>query len=74
MLGLVEDAREAGLDVTFDGYPYAYSSTRLNIVIPQWAFDGGLAALRRNLADPDGARPDEEGDGRRGRRRGTTCG
>ena len=52
MLGLVEDAREAGLDVTFDGYPYAYSSTRLNIVIPQWAFDGGLPALRRNLADP----------------------
>jgi N-acyl-D-amino-acid deacylase len=53
MLGLVEDAREAGLDVTFDGYPYAYSSTRLNIVIPQWAFDGGPAALRRNLASPE---------------------
>jgi N-acyl-D-amino-acid deacylase len=52
MLALVEDAREGGLDVTFDGYPYAYSSTRLNIVIPQWAFDGGLGALRRNLADP----------------------
>ena len=53
MLGLVEDARDEGLDVTFDGYPYAYSSTRLNIVVPQWAFDGGLAALRRNLADPE---------------------
>jgi N-acyl-D-amino-acid deacylase len=53
MLALVEDARGEGLDVTFDGYPYAYSSTRLNIVIPQWAFDGGLASLRRNLADPD---------------------
>ena len=26
MLGLVEDARESGLDVTFDSYPYAYSS------------------------------------------------
>jgi N-acyl-D-amino-acid deacylase len=52
MLALVEDAREAGQDVTFDGYPYAFSSTRLNIVIPPWAFDGGLAALRRNLADP----------------------
>jgi len=53
MLGLVEDARGAGQDVTFDGYPYAYSSTRLNIVIPQWAFDGGLAALRRALASPE---------------------
>ena len=28
MLGLVEDARDAGLDVTFDSYPYNLSSTR----------------------------------------------
>jgi len=27
MLGLVEDARDAGLDVTFDSYPYNLSST-----------------------------------------------
>ena len=52
MLALVEDARDEGLDVTFDGYPYAYSSTRLNIVIPQWAFDGGLDRLRENLRSP----------------------
>jgi N-acyl-D-amino-acid deacylase len=53
MLALVEDAREAGLDVTFDSYPYIFSSTRLNIVIPQWAFDGGPERLRAALADPD---------------------
>jgi N-acyl-D-amino-acid deacylase len=53
MLALVEDAREEGLDVTFDGYPYAYSSTRLNIVIPQWAFDGGPERLRAALASSD---------------------
>ena len=53
MLGLVEDAREEGLDVTFDGYPYAFSSTRLNIIIPQWAFDGGLERLRENLRSPE---------------------
>src|SRR5437899_5632602 len=52
MLALVEDARDEGLDVTFDGYPYAYSSTRLNIVIPQWAFDGGLDRLRDKLRSP----------------------
>jgi N-acyl-D-amino-acid deacylase len=52
MLELVETARDGGLDVTFDGYPYAYSSTRLNIVIPQWAFDGGLGRLRENLRSP----------------------
>jgi N-acyl-D-amino-acid deacylase len=52
MLALVEDAREAGLDVTFDGYPYPYSSTRLNILVPQWAFDGGPGRLREVLQDP----------------------
>ena len=51
--------RAPRLDVTFDGYPYA-GSTRLNIVIPQWAFDGGLAALRRNLADPGRVRMKKE--------------
>jgi N-acyl-D-amino-acid deacylase len=53
MLDLVEDAREDGLDVTFDSYPYVFSSTRLNIVIPQWAFDGGPERLRAALTSPD---------------------
>jgi N-acyl-D-amino-acid deacylase len=53
MLELVEDAREGGLDVTFDSYPYVFSSTRLNIVIPQWAFDGGPERLRAALASPE---------------------
>jgi N-acyl-D-amino-acid deacylase len=41
MLALVEDARDEGLDVTFDSYPYVYSSTRLLIMFPDWAHDGG---------------------------------
>lgn len=53
MLGLVEDAREAGLDVTFDSYPYPFSSTRLLIVIPQWAHSGGPEKLKARLAAPD---------------------
>lgn len=53
MLALVEDARAAGLDVTFDSYPYVFSSTRLNIVIPQWAFDGGPERLRAALESPE---------------------
>lgn len=53
MLALVEDAREDGLDVTFDSYPYVFSSTRLNIVIPQWAFSGGPERLRAVLTSPD---------------------
>lgn len=52
MLGLVEDARESGLDVTFDSYPYNLSSTRLTILLPQWTHDGGPERLTEVLRDP----------------------
>jgi N-acyl-D-amino-acid deacylase len=52
MLGLVEDARDEGLDVTFDSYPYNLSSTRLTILLPQWTHDGGYERLKAVLADP----------------------
>jgi N-acyl-D-amino-acid deacylase len=54
MLGLVENARDDGLDVTFDSYPYLYSSTRLLIIIPQWAHDGGPEPLKVVLRSPEG--------------------
>jgi N-acyl-D-amino-acid deacylase len=50
MLDLVEDARDEGLDVTFDSYPYPLSSTRLTIMVPQWAHDGGVERLKVALA------------------------
>jgi N-acyl-D-amino-acid deacylase len=53
MLSLVEDAREEGMDVTFDSYPYAFSSTRLLIVIPQWAHNGGPEHLKEVLRSPE---------------------
>ena len=49
LLELVEEAREEGLDVTFDSYPYNYGSTRLLILIPQWAHDGGPDKLKEAL-------------------------
>ncbi|MBA2446719.1 MAG: D-aminoacylase [Chloroflexi bacterium] len=54
LLGLVEDAREEGLDVTFDSYPYIYSGTRLLILFPNWAHDGGPEKVREVLASPEG--------------------
>ncbi|MFQ5828627.1 MAG: amidohydrolase family protein [Candidatus Methylomirabilia bacterium] len=53
MLQLVEDARDGGLDVTFDSYPYPLSSTRLLIVIPQWAHEGGPERLKALLRSAD---------------------
>ena len=53
MLGLVEEARAGGLDVTFDSYPYTLSSTRLLIVLPEWAQEGGPARLMAVLRSPE---------------------
>ena len=52
-LGLVEKARDEGMDVTFDCYPYIYSSTRAIISIPNWAKDGGPDRLKQALGSRD---------------------
>ncbi len=51
MLGLVDDARAEGLDVTFDAYPYEWASTRLLILVPIWAQEGGPGPTKDRLAD-----------------------
>jgi N-acyl-D-amino-acid deacylase len=51
LLGLVDDARSAGADVTFDTYPYEWACTRLLIQLPQWVQAGGPMALKERLAD-----------------------
>ena len=50
-LGLVEDARTEGIDVTFDCYPYPYSGTTITIGLPHWAKDGGPERLMAALRD-----------------------
>lgn len=52
ILALVEEAVSAGVQVTFDLYPYTHASTRLMAVIPEWAHDGGTERLRERLQDP----------------------
>ena len=51
-LGLVEDARDSGMDVTFDCYTYPYSGTTVAIQMPFWAKDGGPERLMAALKDP----------------------
>ncbi|TMB57159.1 MAG: D-aminoacylase [Chloroflexi bacterium] len=51
LLALVDEARQAGHDVTFDSYPYEWASTRLLIQLPQWVQSGGPMALKERLAD-----------------------
>ena len=47
----MEDARNEGIDVTFDCYPYPYSGTTITIGLPHWAKDGGPERLMAALRD-----------------------
>jgi N-acyl-D-amino-acid deacylase len=49
----VEKARQDGIDVTIDQYPYIASSTTLNTVLPSWVFSGGRDSLLYRLKTPD---------------------
>jgi N-acyl-D-amino-acid deacylase len=51
LIGLVEEARARGQDVTWDTYPYEWASTRLLITLPPWVQTGGPAATLERLAD-----------------------
>ncbi len=51
-LGIIEKAREEGMDIWVDQYPYVATATSLSSNIPDWAFEGGIEALRSRLRDP----------------------
>lgn len=55
MLSLIEKAREDGLDVMCDVYPYTAGSTQLIHVLPPEFQEGGTEALTKRLLD-DAAR------------------
>ncbi len=49
---IVADANEAGLDITYDVYPYAAASTVLSSILPDSAHAGGIEAMQERLGDP----------------------
>jgi len=52
MLAIVDEAREKGVDVTFDSYPYIAQSTTLIILLPRWVHEGGPDAILERLSQP----------------------
>jgi N-acyl-D-amino-acid deacylase len=52
MIAMVEKARNEGLDVTVDQYPYTASSTTLNVLLPDWLQDGGHDSVLKRLNNP----------------------
>jgi len=53
VVGMINEHRAQGLDITADVYPYAASSTGLSSRIPAWAHDGGAARLVDRLRNPE---------------------
>jgi N-acyl-D-amino-acid deacylase len=49
---LIERAREQGLAIRADRYPYIASFTNLSSTLPEWVFDGGKEPFFARLADP----------------------
>jgi len=49
LLALLEQARERGVDVTADAYPYDAASTRMAALVPPWAQEGGRELLLERL-------------------------
>ena len=51
LLGMIDKARENGLDITFDVYPYDKGCTSLGACMPPWVFEGGVDKLLERLHD-----------------------
>lgn len=52
-LALVDAARERGVDVTIDQYPYTASSTSLSVLFPAWSLEGEEDDRLAKLRDPE---------------------
>ncbi|HHZ01311.1 MAG TPA: D-aminoacylase [Tissierellia bacterium] len=49
---LLEKAREKGIDMTVDQYPYNSASSTLRAILPPWAQTGGVEKTIKRLEDP----------------------
>jgi len=50
-IDLVDAARSRSVDVAFDMHTRLFGTTHLKALLPPWALDGGVAAVRRRLED-----------------------
>ncbi len=55
LLALLDEALDAGADITLDTYPYTPGSTTLAALLPSWAGEGGPEAVLARLEDADTA-------------------
>lgn len=53
MLRVIDQARDSGVDVTFDQYPYLAGSTGAFAITPSWAREGGIERFLERVKEPD---------------------
>ena len=53
VIELLNEAKDRGIRVSFDQYPYAAGSTMLGVILPPWAHDGGTDKLIERLASEE---------------------
>ncbi|WP_221893412.1 amidohydrolase family protein [Cetobacterium sp. 2A] len=52
VIELLDQAKNNGVKISYDQYPYAAGSTMLGVVLPPWAHDGGTDKLLERLKNP----------------------
>lgn len=52
MVDIIERARDGGLDITYDVYPYTAAGVGLTSMVPAWLEAGGAEATQAKLLDP----------------------
>lgn len=52
IVGLIQAARDRGVNVQANVYPYTRGNNNLVTIIPPWAHEGGTVALLERLKDP----------------------
>jgi N-acyl-D-aspartate/D-glutamate deacylase len=52
-LALEDAAREAGLRISHDVFPYTRAATMMAAIFPPWSLEGGVPALLERLAEPE---------------------
>ena len=52
-IAMIEEAREQGVDVSFDVYPYTASSTSLDTLLQPWAREGSKKEIIDRIKDPE---------------------
>lgn len=53
VLNMLSKAKEEGMNITADQYPYIAGSTTLSVILPPWVKDGGSDKAIERLKNPD---------------------